>query len=109
MDDRIIDYTIGLEALLLNIRDELRYRFALRGASILVDAFGDKKQRFQELKDLYDSRSDIVHGQNISSLNLHAMQTQGEKFLREIWKWFFRRRELSRDEAIAILEDRILG
>ena len=71
LDDRIIDYAIGLEALLTEgERAELGYRFALRGATILEEGGADKQQAFNELKELYNARSAIVHGASISKFNL---------------------------------------
>ena len=107
-DDTIIDYSIGLESLLLNVRDELRYRFSLRGASVLADPGEDKKQEFEELRDLYDARSAIVHGQDLSGLNLHAIRSRGETFLRDVWKWFFRQ-GLPVEEARKLIDDGILS
>lgn len=106
--DAIIDYSIGLEALLLNVRDELSYRFSLRGALILASVRGDKKRRFEELRVFYQARSRIIHGQDISGLNLHALRSQGEQSLREILTWFLKQ-GLSRDDAIINVDDGILS
>jgi len=64
LDDRIVDYAIGLEALLLgdSKNDELSYRFRLRGAMVLAEVGEDRHQAFQNLKDFYNARSTIVHG-----------------------------------------------
>jgi Apea-like HEPN len=72
-DDSIIDYVIGLEALLLHDlspgdRGELRNRFALRGARLLADTLEERKRNFNELKTAYDVRSSIVHGAATISL-----------------------------------------
>jgi len=68
-DDRIIDLTISLESsLLFGVREELKYRLALRGAALLratarpLDAQG-------ALLRLYDIRSGIVHnGQSLGEM-----------------------------------------
>ena len=65
--DRILDLMIGLEAILLagagsaKDRGELRYRLAVRYAT-LFDRASDRKHDFRIVKDLYNARSEIVHG-----------------------------------------------
>ena len=91
LNDKIVDYSIGLEALLTDaVRDELKYRFALRGAMILGGTGYDKSQAFEEFKEFYDARSAIVHGGSVAKLNLGALAANGERFLRIIWDWYFR-------------------
>lgn len=88
-DDRIIDYAIGLEALLTkSAQGELSYRFALRGATILGEGGEDKHQAFQELRDFYQARSKIVHGGSVSELDLRALAVCGEGLLRKVWNWY---------------------
>lgn len=61
--DAIVDYVIALEAVFLQgVRDELRFRFALYGAWFLGTDRTDRQRLFDELKQLYDARSEIVHG-----------------------------------------------
>lgn len=61
VEDQIIDLTIALEATLLHgIKDELRYRLALRGAKVVSDRH-PASEAFLFLKALYDLRSAIVH------------------------------------------------
>jgi len=60
-EDRIIDLTIALESLLLaDIKDELKYRLALRGAALL-QKHRDPREVNALLLALYDVRSAIVH------------------------------------------------
>ena len=88
-DDKIVDYAIGLEALLLHgTQGELSYRFALRGATVLKEVGEDKKQAHQDLKDFYNARSKIVHGGSVKHLNLRAQSENGERMLRQIWMWY---------------------
>lgn len=63
-EDKLIDYLIGFEALLLqrSQRQELEYRLALRGSYLLADDFDERKTIFNELKAAYQERSNIVHG-----------------------------------------------
>jgi len=107
-DDAIIDYAIGLEALLLkDIYAELSYRFALRGATVLAWNHGVKEEFFTQLQDFYDIRSKIVHGGQQESAKLRDARSNGEKALREIWRWFFNNGEdLSR--ALAKVDKVIL-
>lgn len=110
LDDRIVDYAIGLEALLLTAseKDELSYRFALRGATVLGGSGEDKHQAFQNLRDFYNARSTIVHGGSVSKLNLRSLADNGERLLRKVWKWHLAQ-SLSRQGAIARIDRRILG
>jgi len=66
--ERLIDFVIAWEAILLTIKDnqnhsELSYRFAMNGAAI-CHATGcvNKKTAFNEMKIAYSLRSTIVHG-----------------------------------------------
>ncbi len=93
-DDAIIDYAIGLEALLLeNASTELSYRFALRGASILSLSSGGKERFFNQLREFYNIRSKIVHGNPVDSKILRETRSNGEKALRDIWWWCFAKRK----------------
>lgn len=108
-DDAIVDYTIGLEALLLpGGSDELQYRFALRGSTILSwDGKAQKPEAFEELKRLYRTRSRIVHGGSIDQSELPAVKLEGEKALRTIWWWYFDHGK-SPSDAMAMVDARIL-
>ena len=89
-DDMIVDYAIGLEALLLKgVNAELSYRFALRGATILAWDGGEKETMFNELRDFYDVRSNIVHGGHIDPTKRSNARSCGERVLRDIWWWYF--------------------
>jgi hypothetical protein len=62
-EDRLIDYIISLEALLLENEPELRYKFSLRGSALLGE--DDPKKRatiFYELYEGYGQRNNIAHG-----------------------------------------------
>lgn len=110
-DDRIVDYAIGLEALLLKgdkEQGELSYRFKLRGAMVLAEAGEDRHQAFQDLKAFYNARSTIVHGDSVSKLNLSSLANNGEQMLRKIWKWHLDQ-GLTHQGAIARIDRRILG
>lgn len=109
MDDAIIDYAIGLEALLTEgIVDELKYRFALRGATILSWDSGDTQPVFEKLRRFYDVRSKIIHGGSVTQEQLSDVRSDGEAFLRDIWWWYFRKGTPRLSKATALVESRIL-
>ena len=61
LEDMVVDLTISLEAsLLADVRDELRFRAALRGAALLASAQCPADVS-DVLRRLYDVRSAIVH------------------------------------------------
>jgi len=60
-EDKVIDLTIALEsALLPDVKDELSYRIAVRGAALLRRR-RPARETYQLLRALYDARSKIVH------------------------------------------------
>lgn len=63
-EDKLIDYMIGFESLLLlgTERQELEYRLALRGSALLNNTPEGRAVTFKELKTAYRERSNIVHG-----------------------------------------------
>ena len=67
-EDRILDYAICLEHVLLSgVRNELSYRLALRAAKLLRNLCSPK-QTFEHMRCLYDLRSTIIHSnETISS------------------------------------------
>lgn len=72
--DAIVDQVIALEATFLHgVRDELRFRFALYGAWFLGMDRTDRLRLFDELKDLYDARSRIVHGTALLPHEIEAL------------------------------------
>lgn len=57
----MIDLTIALESTLLaGLRDELKYRLALRGAALLA-GMRDPTEVYGLLRAIYDIRSAVVH------------------------------------------------
>lgn len=63
MEDQIIDLVVALEGSLLtgNVKDQLKYRCAIRGAYLLGDE-DDPTSAAALLQAAYDARSAIVHG-----------------------------------------------
>lgn len=64
LEDRIIDYMIGLEALYLrgDGMGEFRYKMAHRASILLSSCKKKRKQLFLKIKAAYKLRSHIVHG-----------------------------------------------
>ncbi len=67
--DKLIDYVIAFEAILLTqggnaIHQELSYRFALNGASLLSKFYKPNipNELFKKMRSAYSTRSIIVHG-----------------------------------------------
>ena len=65
-EDKLIDYWIALEALFLPHDQELSYRAALRISYFLGADADDRKLKFEAIKDSYDARSWVVHGERVS-------------------------------------------
>lgn len=59
--DKHIDLAIALESI-LNSTQEISFKFALLNAAIYTDDFVKRKEIFGKLKNLYNIRSEIVHG-----------------------------------------------
>ncbi len=69
--DKIIDSAIGMEAILLGGKDqgELRYRFSMNYAS-LFEKPEERMEKFREARDIYDIRSKLVHGSELSDISI---------------------------------------
>ena len=105
-EDSLVDYVIGLEALLSNSneRTEIRYRFSVRGAVVLSEISSDRAGKFKEMRDLYDLRSAIVHG-NIPDANELGMSVDfAESALRKCWWWYFENRRGETNNGAAITD-----
>ena len=64
-EDRLIDYMIGLEALYLpDGGQELSFKLALRAALLLESESEKRKNNFNFIRNMYKTRSKIVHGRN---------------------------------------------
>lgn len=62
-EDKLIDYLIGFEALLLGAgHGELEYKLALRGSALLGKLTHDRERIFDDLMAAYRERSNVVHG-----------------------------------------------
>ena len=91
-EDALVDYVIGLEALLgrKGERTEVVYRFSVRGSVLLANRRKDRKVHLKALHDLYNLRSRIVHGQHVSDKELEKYLPMAENSLRRVWNWYFK-------------------
>ena len=81
-ENQIVDIFISLEALLLEKADELVLRLATRMANLL-GADGDERKRVSdEVKDFYNVRSKIVHGEILKPKQVELVREVGR--LREL-------------------------
>ncbi len=119
-EDKLIDYLIGFEALLLKgqERGELEYRLALRGSVLLETTLDGKERTYEELKTAYRERSNIVHGGTIKEtvkigtdiIKLNEFIGTVEQHLRLAIKEFLRRIEIkSESSVINELDERIIS
>jgi hypothetical protein len=78
IDDKITDLVIGLESLLVpdSSNGEIGFKFRIRGAALLPDRFGSPRGRIKLMKNLYTTRSSLVHGNSSdASDRLRLMDT----------------------------------
>jgi hypothetical protein len=61
-EDKLINLVISIEALYLLEPLELSYRLSHRVASLLAASEEERARIFDKVRDLYDKRSRIVHG-----------------------------------------------
>jgi hypothetical protein len=95
--DRFVDCVESLEYLLVpdSGEGEIRYKFSTRGALTLATA-EDRNSAFKDLRDSYDLRSAIVHGNDREEARLLGTSQWEEKidivkrYDREAIKYFFR-------------------
>jgi hypothetical protein len=107
--DAVIDYAVGLEALLTQgVMSELRYRFSLRGSIILNWDGGNRQDSFNKLQELYDIRSSVIHGSQADEKKINKAQSVGEEALRGVWWWFFSQDKPSLRVALEQVDARIL-
>lgn len=108
-DDAVVDFSIGLEALLSPANQELSYRISLGGAHVMGWDDGGVLQYFNDLKGLYNVRSKIVHGKFVDRSKLGDAYKNGERMLRQIWWWFFNQSDIkTRDQLHKRIQDRVL-
>jgi len=75
LEDRIVDYVIALEAILLDGKLELRYKIALRGAALIGKSSSNRQDVRTRLGLAYDCRSSLVHGETLQKALKEAKVT----------------------------------
>lgn len=86
IEDRLIDQMIAFESLYIADDKELGYKLALRTAFLLGKK---KKQIFKDMKDAYDLRGNIVHGnKQVDRSKLEETIPKTEEYLRQSIKRF---------------------
>ena len=119
-EDKLIDYLIGFEALLLkgDEHQELEYRLALRGSVLLSKTPEERQTVFKELKTAYRERSNIVHGGTVKEaikigdekIKFNEFVEKVEQRLRSAIKEFLGRLETqSESEVIKDLDKKIIS
>jgi hypothetical protein len=119
-EDKLVDYLIGFEALLLegDERQELEYRLGLRGSVLLGKTPEERQTVFKELKTAYRERSNIVHGGTVreavkiggDKIKFNEFVEKVEQRLRAAIKEFLALSETqSESKVIKDLDDKIVG
>jgi len=119
-EDKLIDYLIGFEALLLkgDEHQELEYRLALRGSVLLSKTPEERQTVFKELKTAYRERSNIVHRGTVKEaikigdekIKFNEFVEKVEQRLRSAIKEFLGRLETqSESEVIKDLDKKIIS
>ncbi|MFV2044609.1 MAG: hypothetical protein ACC700_15415 [Anaerolineales bacterium] len=85
VEDRIVDYVIGWEILLLTAggsaqKQELSYRFSVNGVSVAfaISSNLDRQRIFNKMRSAYSARSALLHGSTEDSLTKALTQGQFE-------------------------------
>jgi hypothetical protein len=104
-DDKLIDYWIALESLLLPGGDqgELQFRAALRAAWLTAEP-ADRERVFRQARDSYKARSTLVHGEKEPDTSPILGET--EELLRRTLRRFL---ELGRCPSWQELDALVLG
>lgn len=106
--DRLTDAVIGLEHLLLRSeKDELRFKFALRGAWLLGESADSRADWFTRLKRLYDYRSSVVHG-SANADKSPQLVAEASDVLRQVLMMVVDRR-MSGDDWTTLLQRIVYG
>lgn len=82
-EDKLIDFTIGLEALFAEGPGDLRFKLASRIARLLGKTKDERIRISIAIKKIYDFRSTIVHGEIQKDPDFSANVDRAEDFLRK--------------------------
>ena len=111
-DDAFLDAVIALESLLSSeTAGESTYRFSMRGAAILDEAFGAPPDRFKLMQNIYGGRSSIVHGKRRNQKEMKAFQktsTDAQQVLKYILRWYLAQARASKPDNVVKLVDEVM-
>jgi hypothetical protein len=103
-EDQLVDYVVALERLLAaDANTEISFRFRLRGAALLPEAFGNLRERMRLMQQLYNLRSAVVHGSAKAS-DLSSLLPHAENALKAIMLWYLRRLDGYKDIRTTLQE-----
>ena len=70
-EDKLIDYMIAFETLLIKRGDrgELTHKIAVRSARLLTQNYEEREKIMKEMKKFYKARSKVVHGEKVTLSN----------------------------------------
>lgn len=88
LDDKLIDFTVGLEALFSEGPGDLRYKLSSRIARLLMKNKDAREKTSIAVKKIYDFRSKIVHGEASKDPDFKANIGRAENYLRDSLKRF---------------------
>lgn len=87
IEERLVDQIIALESLYLGDSQELSYKLALRGSYFLGDSVETRNVIFQDIRNAYNYRNRIVHGNTPPSRErLRQVVPKTEEYLRQSLK-----------------------
>ena len=115
LENKMIDFFVAFEALYLVEKLELSYRLALRTATLLGESSQEKKEIFSFMRDAYNLRSQIVHGDppkiRKKMVNLKDYLPKLESYLRRsIVKYLEMLRDFkNQEEILYTLDQETLG
>ena len=119
-EDKLIDYVIGLEALLGRENEAISYRIPLRLATLIGGGPAERIRVFDTSKKSYDLRSNLVHGsdQLREHVTIKGTNVPWIDFLLEVQGYLIRcihlfmkarERSLAKDAVLAIIERAIVS
>jgi hypothetical protein len=76
LDDAVVDAVIALEALFGTGKTEVGFRLQLAVAFLVGDSEAKRKQIFDQVGELYNARSELVHGTVIAVPRLMVLRQQ---------------------------------
>lgn len=106
IEEEVINLAIALEALYLTSGMELSYRLSLRVASLLGKEYADKTkaQIAREIRDFYNKRSRIVHGET-ADINQEEVSTIRDYTRKSLQKFLDLSTKYNRSQILDSIDD----